>query len=309
MDIVDAAADAGADLFKVQTWKPGTMCVSDYVLPSGPWMDQRLRDLYDVAYLPWEWHRPIFERARRRGMIPFGAAFDSESVDFLEALGVDRHKVASFELTDLPLIRHMAGKRKPMIISTGMATPAEIDAAMTAAEQGGCPEITLAHCTSAYPAGADQADLATMVFRDYAKRGLSDHTLGTTVAVAATALGATYIEKHLTLRRADGGPDAGFSMEPDEFAWLVRECRRAGSAVGKVRMGPVAGEHPELRRSLWVVRNVARGEALRLGVNVRSARPALGLPCDTPLETEGRSAARDLHAGEPLTEECLCPSR
>jgi N-acetylneuraminate synthase len=305
LHIVDAAADAGADLFKVQTWSPGTMCVSDYVMPSGLWFGQRLRNLYSAAFLPWEWHRPIFELARRRGMIPFSAAFDRESVDFLEGLGVDRHKVASFELTDLPLIRYMASKRKPMIMSTGMATPDEIDQAMTAAEQGGCPEITLAHCTSSYPAGIEQADLATMVFRDYAKMGLSDHTLGHTVAVAATALGATYIEKHLTLRRADGGLDAAFSMEPHEFKVMASECQRAALAIGRVRTGPVPGEHPEMRRSLWVVRDVARGERLVLGENVRTARPALGLPCDTPLEAEGRSAARDLRAGEPLTRECL----
>lgn len=305
MAIVDAAAYAGADLFKVQTWKPGTMCLNEHRLTAGPWRGQLLRDLYAEAHLPWEWHRPIFERARSRGMIPFSAAFDRESVDFLELLGVDRHKVASFELVDLPLIRHMASKRRPMILSTGMATAAEVDAAMNAAESRGCPDITLAHCTSSYPADASQADLATMMFRNYAHMGLSDHTLGHTVAVAATALGATYLEKHLTLRRGDGGPDADFSMEPDEFAVMVRECRRAAAAVGGVRNGPIQGEHAELRRSLWVSRDVRRGERLALGDNVRTARPALGLPCDTPLEAHGRSAARDLVAGEPLTAECL----
>lgn len=305
MEIVDAAAAAGADAVKVQTWKQGTMCVSDHLLHSGPWRGRRLRDLYEEAHLPWEWHRPLFERARKHGMVPFSAAFDRESVDFLELLGVDRHKVASFELVDLPLIRHMASKRRPMILSTGMATTAEVDAAMSAAEKGGCPEITLAHCTSSYPADASQADLATMAFRNYAHMGLSDHTLGHTVAVAATALGAVYIEKHLTLRRGDGGPDAEFSLEPGEFKTLVAECRRAAAAIGGVRNGPIQGEHPELRRSLWVVRDVRRGDRLVLGENVRTARPALGLACDTRLEEVGRRAARDLVAGEPLTLECI----
>lgn len=306
LEIVDAAAAAGADALKVQTWKRGTMCVSDHKLHEGPWRGQRLRDLYEEGWLPWEWHRPIFERARSHGLIPFSAAFDRESVDFLELLGVDRHKVASFELVDLPLIRHMASKRRPMILSTGMATAAEVDAAMTAAEKGGCPEITLAHCTSSYPADASQSDLATMAFRNYAHMGLSDHSMGHTVSVAATALGAVYIEKHLTLRRGDGGPDADFSMEPDEFAVLVRECRRAAAAIGGVRNGPIQGEHPDLRRSLWVVKDVKRGERLVLGDNVRTARPAHGLPCDTPMAD--RRAARDLIIGQPLTWECLCPS-
>lgn len=306
MEIVDAAADAGADALKVQTWKQGTMCVSDHVLHSGPWRGRKLRDLYEEAWLPWEWHRPIFERARKQGMVPFSAAFDRESVDFLELLGVDRHKVASFELTDLPLIRYMASKRRPLIISTGMATIAEVDAALMTVERV-APDlsVTLAHCTSAYPSDASQSDLATMVFRNYALAGLSDHTLGHTVAVAATALGATYIEKHLTLRRGDGGPDADFSMEPHEFKVMVAECRRAAAAIGGVRNGPIQGEHPELRRSLWVVRDVRRGERLALGDNVRTARPALGLACDTRLEEVGRRAARDLVAGEPLTLECL----
>lgn len=303
MKIVDAAAEAGADALKVQTWKPGTMCVSDHVLHAGAWRGRKMRDLYDEAFLPWDWHRPVFERARRLGMVPFSAAFDRESVDFLEALGVDRHKVASFEIVDLPLIRHMASKRRPMIISTGMATTGEVHAAMNEAEQGGCPEITLAHCTSSYPADASDADLATMTFRNYARMGLSDHTLGHTVAVAATALGAVYVEKHLTLRRSDGGPDADFSLEPAEFAEMVRECRSAAAAIGGVRNGPIEGEHPELRRSLWVVRNVKRGEPLVLGDNVRSARPAQGLPCATKLTN--RRAARDLVGGEPLTLECL----
>ncbi len=302
--IVDAAADAGADAIKLQTWTPGRMCVSDYVLPSGPWKGQRMRALYEQAHTPWEWHRPIFERARSLGMIPFSAAFDRESVDFLELIGVDRHKVASFELTDTPLIAYMASKRKPMVVSTGMAATSEIDEALAAIEHHGAGEVavTLAHCTSAYPADASRADLATMVWRNHCQRGLSDHTMGSTVAVAATALGATYIEKHLTLRRADGGADAGFSMEPEEFAAMASECRRAAAAIGVVRKGPIAGEHPEWRRSLWVVSPVRAGEMLSSD-HVRSARPAFGVHPSFPVF--GRRAARDLVAGEPLTLECL----
>jgi len=296
LDIVDAAADAGADAIKLQTWKPGTMCISDYQLTSGPWAGRMLRDLYQEAHTPWEWHPVIFAHARNRGLIPFSAAFDRESVDFLETLDVDRHKVASFELVDLPLIRYMASKGKPMILSTGMATSAEVVDALHAT--GRCQHITLLKCTSAYPADASDANLRTMDrWPHYV--GISDHSLGIGVAVAATALGATYIEKHLTLSRADGGPDAGFSMEPAEFKQLVTECRRAASAIGVPSYGPGPNESTALRRSLWVAKDIAEGEPLRLGDNVVSARPALGLHPDAPLG--GCRARRALKAGTPLT--------
>ena len=299
--LVDAAADAGADAIKVQTWTPGTMCIAEHVLDSGPWAGRDLRSLYAEAFLPWEWHAPIFERARSRGLIPFSAAFDAGAVDFLETLGVDRHKVASFELVDLPLIRYMASKGKPMILSTGMATWEEIEEAGDAA---GWDDITLLKCTSAYPADASDANLSTFPgdWRSHAW-GLSDHSLGIGVAVAATALGATYIEKHLTLSRADGGLDAGFSMEPAEFAQMVVECRRAAAAIGEVRYGPGPHESTALRRSLWVTQPVAAGERLVLGVNVATARPALGLPPSTTLTT----ARCRIEAGTPLTAEVMAP--
>ena len=299
--IVDAAADAGADAIKVQTWKANRMCISDYTLTHGPWAGQRLRDLYALAHLPWEWHPPIFARARERGLVPFSAAFDRESVDFLERLGVDRHKVASFELTDIPLISYMASKRKPMILSTGMATLAEIGAAVQPCGE----DITLLRCTSAYPAPASEARLQRN-FAGIWPWGLSDHTPGVGVAVAAVALGASMIEKHLTLSRADGGPDAGFSMEPREFKQLVVECRRAAEATLRaddLTYGPTASESTELRRSLWISRDVSAGEVLRLHDNVCTARPALGLAPATSLTN--RRAARDLCAGEPLTLECM----
>jgi pseudaminic acid synthase len=306
--LIEAAADAGADAIKLQTWVPGTMCVSDYKLESGPWKGALLKNLYKMAHTPWEWHAPLFEHARERGLIPFSAAFDMASVDFLETLGVDRHKVASFELVDLPLIRYMASKGKPMILSTGMATEDELWAAI-----GACRDpatLTLLKCTSAYPADASDANLATfhgqddgVRFWDGMRWGLSDHTLGIGVAVAAVALGATYIEKHLTLSRADGGPDAGFSAEPHEFKQMVEECRRAAQAIGVPSYGPGPGESTDLRRSLWVIKDVRAGEMLSLNINVATARPALGLPPSTNLA--GNRASRDLKAGTPLTQECI----
>lgn len=292
--IVDAAADAGADAVKLQTWSPGTMCVSDYRLDHGPWAGRLLRELYEEAFTPWEWHRPLFAHARARGMVGFSAAFDRDAVDFLETLGVDRHKVASFELVDLPLIRYMASKGKPMILSTGMAALKEVIAATDACQKAGVVP-TLLRCTSAYPAEPSDAHLAPLS----GPWGLSDHTMGIGVACAAAALGAVMIEKHLTLSRADGGPDAGFSTEPAEFKQLVVECRRAAAARGEVRYGPGPNESTELRRSLWVRKDIAAGEPLRLGDNVCTARPALGLACSTPLESV--RAARPLRAGQPLT--------
>lgn len=303
IDIVEAAAAAGADAIKVQTWTPGRMCVDrEYTLQHGPWAGRRLFDLYEEAFLPWAWHRPIFERARLRGLVPFSAAFDWEAVDFLETLGVDRHKIASFELTDLPLIRYMASKGRPMILSTGMATSEELAPAYLAARH----PVTILKCTSSYPAPLEGCNLT--VLNEWRRigfplYGLSDHTLGLDAAVVATALGATYIEKHLTLSRADGGPDAGFSAEPAEFAAMVQAVRRAAATLGEVRYGPGPGEDPSLRRSLWVLRDISAGESLRFGDNVATARPALGLPPATPLT--GRRAAVDLKAGTALLQEHL----
>jgi N-acetylneuraminate synthase len=296
LKIVDAAADAGADLFKVQVWEPGTMCVDrSYVIPSGAWAGRRMFELYEEAWTPWEWLPDIFKRCRARGMEPFGAAFDNASVDYLESLGVKRHKVASFELVDLPLIRYMASKGKPVMLSTGMAARWEVQAAMAAA----LPNCFPLACVSAYPSRPEDVVLRYWadMFDDW---GLSDHSLGCGVAAAAAALGATYIEKHLTLSRSDGGLDSGFSMEPAEFELMVETCHQAhdASQPNKRRPKP-GGENDTMRRSLWVVKDTPAGARLVLGDNVRTARPASGLPCYTPLD--GKCAFKDLAAGTPLT--------
>lgn len=301
--IVLAAAQAGADAIKFQTWTPGTMCVSDYTLDHGPWAGRKLRDLYAEAWTPWDWHEPLFDYARHLGMVPFGAAFDNASVDFLETLGVDRHKVASFELTDLPLIRYMASKGKPMILSTGMATEREVIEAWSAAGAG--DNLTLLKCTSAYPADASHANLVSLQHLAHFtyNLGVSDHSLGIGVAVAAAALGCCYIEKHLTLSRADGGPDAGFSMEPAEFKQMVTECRRAAAAIGVPSYGPGPNESTALRRSLWVIRDMEAGETFRFGVNFATARPALGSHPDHMRAFEGAKARGPIKAGTPLLPE------
>ena len=307
-DIIIAAGRAGADAVKFQTWKPDTMCVSDYKLTHGPWAGRYLKDLYREAHTPWHWHQIIFDHARKLGLIPFSAAFDKASVDFLETLGVDRHKVASFELTDIPLIRYMASKGKPMILSTGMATFNEAYDASVEAWDAGATGLTLLKCVSAYPSDPADANLACFqtglastdnkASATNADWGLSDHSLGIGVACAAAALGATMIEKHLTLKRSDGGPDAGFSMEPDEFKQLVTECRRSAAAIGTVKYGPGPHESTSLRRSLWVAKDIEPGEPLVLGDNIVTARPALGLPPSTNLT--GKVASTHLKAGTPL---------
>jgi N-acetylneuraminate synthase len=292
MQIAEAAAASGADLFKVQVWEPGTMCVDKaYTLTSGPWAGRRLVELYEEAWTPWEWLPPLFARCRELGMEPFGAAFDRASVDYLDDLGAKRHKVASFELTDLPLIEYMASKGKPMLMSTGMANIEERFEAWNRARTA-----TLLRCVSAYPSRPEDVALSPW---PGAKWGLSDHSLGIGVAAAAAALAACYVEKHLTLRRSDGGLDSAFSLEPAEFRLMVDTCRQAHAAV-QPRSGPPKGEDRSLRRSLWVVKDTPKGAPLTLGDNIRTARPALGMPPSTPLE--GTVAPKDLKAGSPLTE-------
>lgn len=301
LKIVESAAEAGADAIKLQTWSPDTMCIDHgYTLEHGPWAGRKLFDLYREAWTPWDWHKPIFDRARELGLIPFSAAFDRDSVDFLETLEVDRHKVASFELTDLPLIRYMASKGKPIILSTGMAERVEIGQALLAATG---VEITMLCCTSAYPADATDANLATFADGWGDNWGLSDHTPGIGVACAAAALGATMIEKHLTLARSDGGPDAGFSLDPQEFKQLVTECRRASASIGEVKYGPSQSESTALRRSLWVCVDVKAGEELILGANVVTARPALGL--SPSYDLTGKRAKLDIKGGSALKQEMI----
>lgn len=287
LEIVDAAAQAGAHALKLQTYTADSMTLDvrrgEFIVDSSLelWRGRSLYELYQEAQTPWEWHAPIFERCRQHGMIAFSTPFDDTAVSFLERLEVPLYKIASFELTDLPLIARVAKTGKPMIMSTGMATIAEIDDAVTTARSNGCPDIVLLKCTSTYPADPENTNIGTIPhMRELFKCevGLSDHTMGIGVAVGAVTLGASIVEKHFTLRRADGGVDAAFSMEPQEFAALVVETRRVWQAVGKVSYGPTQAERGSLkyRRSLYISRDVEAGGILTRE-NLRIVRPALGL--------------------------------
>ncbi|MBV9080900.1 MAG: pseudaminic acid synthase, partial [Elusimicrobia bacterium] len=285
--IVDAAADAGVSALKIQTYTADTMTIDvnrpGFRIddPKSLWSGRTLYDLYRKASTPWAWHKSIFERCAARGIIGFSTPFDPTAVDFLEKLGVPLYKIASFENVDLPLIRRVARTRKPVIISTGMATETEVGEAVEAARSAGCRDLVLLKCTSAYPALPASANLETIA--DLRRRfdchaGLSDHTLGTAVSVAAVALGAVAIEKHFTLKRADGGVDSAFSMEPAEMSALVKDAEAARQARGRVTYGPSKAETPSLafRRSLYVVRDVRKGEKLTTE-NIRPIRPGFGL--------------------------------
>ena len=309
--IVDAVAASGAPALKLQTYTADTMTIDlaerEFVIddPESPWAGRSLYDLYREAHTPWDWHAPIFERARRQGLVAFSTPFDATAVDFLEALDVPCYKIASFESVDLPLIRKVAATGKPLIISTGLATLAEIGEAVAAARGAGCRDLVLLKCTSAYPASPADSHLRTIAHLREAfgcEVGLSDHTLGLGAAVASVALGATVIEKHVTLRRADGGVDSAFSLEAQELRQLVEETERARLALGGVRYGPGACEVNSLRfrRSLYVVRAMRAGEAFSRD-NVRAIRPGLGLPPKHIDRVLGRRAALDISAGTALT--------
>ena len=303
-ELVAVAALAGADAVKFQTWKPGSMVADSSLMAPPPWDNLTLRHLYEMAFTPWEWLPDLFERARHLGMLPFSAAFDVESVAYLETLGVPMHKIASPEITDIPLVREMAATGKPLIISTGGATFKQVSAAVVAAVAQGCQDLTLLHCVSAYPTPPEHANLRRMLtFREEyrCKIGLSDHSTGTAIPVAAAALGASMIEKHITLSRRAGGLDASFSLEPQEFSDMVADCR----AVQKAMMDGPPGYDFKLQRSLWVAADIEAGGELKLNENVRSARPEGGMPCETPLWKY--RAARPLRAGNPLQPEDVCP--
>ncbi|MDP2808963.1 MAG: pseudaminic acid synthase [Rhodocyclaceae bacterium] len=307
--IVEAAARAGAHALKIQTYTADTMTLDidegEFHVEHPLWGGQSLHRLYQQAYTPWEWHRPILDRAHELGLVAFSTPFDESAVDFLEGLGVPAYKIASFENTDIPLIRKVAATGKPMIISTGMATVAELDETVRAAREAGCRDLVLLKCTSTYPASAENSNLRTIPhLREMfgCEVGLSDHTMGVGAAVAAVALGATVIEKHFTLSRADGGVDASFSMEPDEMATLTAETDRAWRALGGVCYGPAEAEQKSVifRRSLYVVRNVDEGEVLTRD-NVRAIRPGLGLPPGQLDRVLGRAARKAIKRGTPLS--------
>lgn len=315
LEIVETAAKAGAHALKLQTYTPDTMTIDlderEFHIddPKSLWAGTSLYKLYRKAHTPWDWHQPIFERARALGLIPFSTPFDDSAVDFLESLDAPCYKIASFENTDLPLIRRVAATGKPLIISTGMASAAELDETVRAAREAGCRDLVLLKCTSTYPATPDNTNLLTIPhLRELfaCEVGLSDHTMGIGASVASVALGATVIEKHFTLRRADGGVDSTFSMEPAEMANLVVETERAWRALGGVAYGPTEAEKKSLqfRRSLYVVRDLKAGEALTRD-NVRAIRPGLGLPPKYLDEVLGRCVRRDVKRGTALAWDLL----
>jgi len=307
--LIHAAKNAGADAVKLQTYTPDTItidCQSElFRIGTGTlWEGRFLYDLYGEAYTPWEWHAGLFEVARALEMDIFSTAFDSSAVDFLEELSVPAHKIASFEIVDIPLIEKMAATGKPLIISTGMATLAEIEEAVHAARGAGAKEIALLKCTSAYPAPVEEMNLRTIPHLAEAfgvPVGLSDHTLGIEVPVAAVCMGACIIEKHFTLSRSKPGPDSAFSLEPQEFESMVKAIRMAEKALGKVHYG-VSAEEAEsrvIRKSLFVVRDVKAGEAFT-DMNVKSIRPGYGLHPRYLKNVLGRCAARDIKRGTPF---------
>jgi len=314
--IVDAAADAGAHAIKLQTYTADTMTLDvdtpEFRIddPKSLWNGQSLYTLYQQASTPWKWHAPLFERARSRGLIAFSTPFDETAVDFLETLDVPCYKIASFENTDLPLIRRVAATRKPLIMSTGMATIEELEASVSVARDAGCSDLILLKCTSAYPATAADANLATLphmreLFQ--CEVGLSDHTIGVGVAVAAVAHGATVIEKHFTLARADGGVDSAFSLEPSELAMLVCETRQAWLAGGKVAYGPQSESEwasVQFRRSLYFVRDLAAGDIIDHSA-VRAIRPGHGLPPGEIERVVGARVSQNVTRGTPVSWDTL----
>jgi pseudaminic acid synthase len=316
LEIVEAAAKTGAHALKIQTYTPDTMTLDlderEFHIgdPGSLWAGSSLYKLYGQAFTPWEWHEPIFERARELGMIPFSTPFDDTAVDFLEDLAVPCYKIASFENTDLPLIRRVAATGKPLIISTGMATVAELDETVRAAREAGCKDLILLKCTSTYPATPDNTNILTIPhMRELfaCEVGLSDHTMGVGVSVAAIALGATVIEKHFTLSRADGGVDSAFSMEPEEMAQLVLEIERAWQALGAVSYGPTEAELHSIvfRRSLYIVKDMKAGDVVSLE-NLRAIRPGFGLAPKWLNLLLGKTIVRAVPRGTPMTWDLIC---
>ena len=307
-EVMEAARDAGADAVKLQTYTADTMTIDhnseEFLLSSGPSAGLNLYQLYEQAHTPWDWHERLFTKGRELGITVFSSPFDATAVDLLEQLEAPAYKIASFELVDLPLIERVAGAGRPMIMSTGMANLAEIEDAVFTARKAGARDILLTHCVSGYPTPFEECNLRTLT--DLAESldvlvGLSDHTLGTAAAVAAVALGASLIEKHVIMSRREGGPDSAFSIEPDELARLVQDCGDAWRSLGRVsyEVQPSESERVRRRRSIYVVADIAKGDSLT-SQNVRCIRPGLGLPPKYLPEVLGRTALVPLNRGTPL---------
>lgn len=312
LEIVDEAAKAGAHAIKLQTYTADTMTMEGvYTIrdQKSLWKGKELHELYKEAYTPWEWHKPIFKRAKENGLIPFSSPFDASAVDFLEEIEVEIYKIASFENTDIPLLKKVASTGKPVIMSTGAASLSQIDEAVATLVRNGCQSLVLLKCTSSYPASPENTNLRTIPhLKDIynCPVGLSDHTMGIGASIASVALGACVIEKHFTLRRADGGVDSAFSIEPHELKLLVTEAERAFLALGEIKYGLSSEEskNVEFKRSLYASRDIKQGDVLTEG-NIRVIRPGLGLQPKYYDIVIGRTAKQDIKAGTPLSWELL----
>lgn len=311
--IIEEAKRAGADAVKLQTYKPDTITLNcdseDFKIHGGLWNGRTLYELYEEAHMPWEWHAPLFEYAKKLGITIFSSPFDKTAVDLLENLNAPAYKIASFEAIDLPLINYVAGTGKPMIISTGMADAEEIQEAIEAARSGGCKELAILHCVSGYPAPAEDYNLRTipdMISRFGLATGLSDHTLDNTTAIASVVLGACIIEKHFTLNRNGGGPDDSFSLEPAELAALCHGAKTAWQALGNVDYGRKSSEqgNAQFRRSLYFVKNLSAGELITEEA-VRSVRPGFGLPPKYLPAVIGQRTKKSVKANTPVTHDCF----
>lgn len=307
LETIDEAKRCGASAIKLQTYTADTMTIDsdrpEFSIEGGPWDGYRLYDLYKWAETPFEWHKAMFEHARKVGITVFSTPFDETAVDLLEGLEAPAYKIASFEMTDLPLVEYVAKTGKPMVMSTGMATEEEIEEAVTTAREAGCKELVLLHCISSYPAPIEQANVAQLVelgHRFKAVPGLSDHTLGTTASVAAVALGACLIEKHFILSRDDGGPDSGFSIEPDELTRLCKDTRAAWAAVGKAGYVRQEAEQPNkmFRRSIYFMRDMKAGERVSER-DIRRIRPGTGIEPKYFRSLIGRALKKDVLKGTP----------
>lgn len=306
--IIEAAKSSGADAVKIQTYTPDTITLNsnkeDFVIKGGLWDGRTLYDLYEEAHTPWNWHKPLFQHARKVGITMFSSPFDMTAIDLLEDLGAPAYKIASFEAIDLPLIRYAASTGKPMIISTGMADQTEIAEAVDAAQSAGCTDLAILHCVSGYPAPAEDYNLKTiadMIDRFGLVTGLSDHTLDNTTAVASVALGAKIIEKHFTLDRNGGGPDDTFSLEPAAMANLCHDTKTAWAALGKVDYNRKSSEqgNVQFRRSLYFVRNMQAGDIITSEC-IRSVRPGYGLPPKFFDSLIGRQITTSVAANSPV---------